>query len=556
MALMAVGAAAFGVQKLADKSAQRLENVFGSGLSQRLGTTYAPTQDYMTGLARTGVPMGMVQGLMQAAGGSGAQLNENTVSQFSMMADIAAGSGVDVGVLGALLGAQQRAGVNTTYAMGARGAGAFGRGSLGTFFTELTRTIEDAMQSGISLSQEEVERRANVIAGLATVGGLTPTGAVAMNQMMTSRGQRAGLLQNPEDIIAFQALRKPGMSIAETIAVMEESPKAVNEAMFEYMERASGGNQDELFLRVRRYLGGNATAGQVNAFIATRGGGAVAEGEGLPTAGIYGKKYVLDDKGNPILEDVDPARRTTALLQIEMLKGVQDAMLELTTALSSVSAWIMGRDISTSATDVGLGGISISERKEALQDVHAQIDEIDTMTTQNIQNLQAEVINLNADELKRVSPLINPMMAENFSTIAALRDNPTLQRTIGNIYAATPGYDLAWNDLVSSGFSETFGSGVGSFDDVFQNILGAIHGTVKRQVKEEIPWELADIRPFATSSREEIMNDLFAVLQSYFERSVTSEESMDRSLQQLLAELGAAGFVITDGNIAIPSREP
>jgi hypothetical protein len=518
----------------------------------------------MTGLARTGVPLTMVQGLMQAAGGSGAQMNATTVSQFSMMADIAAGSGVDVGVLGALLGAQQRAGVNTTYAMGARGAGAFGRGSLGTFFTELTRTIEDAMQSGISLSQEEVERRANVIAGLATVGGLTPTGAVAMNQMMTSRGQRAGLLQNPEDIIAFQALRKPGMSIAETIEAMEENPTVVNEAMFEHMERASGGNRDELFLRVRRYLGGNATARQVNSFIATRGGEAVADGEGLPTAGIYGKRYVRDDQGNIVrdeegnamLEDVDPARRTTALLQIEMLKGVQDAMLELTTALSSVSAWIMGRDISTSAADVGLGGISISERREELQDVHALIDEIDTMTTQNIQNLQAEVINLNADELKRVTPLINPTMAENFSTIAAIGDNPDLQRTIGNIYAATPGYDLAWNDLVSSGFSETFGAGIGGFDRAFQDILGAIYGTIRRQVNEEIPWELADIRPLATSSREEMMNDLFAVMESYFERSVTSEESMDQSLRQLLDELGAAGFVITDGNIAIPSREP
>lgn len=565
MALMGIGAAAFGIQKLADQSQQRMENVFGGGISQRLGSTYAPTQNYMTGLARTGVPMGMVQGLMQSASASGAQLNEETVGQFSMMADIAAGSGVDPGTLGALLGAQQRSGVSATYGVLSRGAGTFGRGNLGTFFTELTRTLETSMQRGIKLSQEEMSIRGNVIAGMAT--NLSPTGAVAMNQTMTQRAQQAGTLQRPEDIIAFQAMRGEGASIAETIRAMEESPTEVNERVFEYLQRATGGNEDEMFLRVRQYLGGNASAAQVNEFISSRGGAKYAEGEGIPTAGIYGREFVRDEEGNFVLDEegnrvtrpVDEARDTMARLQINALKGVQDAMLEVTSSLAGLGAWVTGADITTKATDVGFGGTRNDRLQEARDAARATIEEVDEITAQDVSNLNAEIdeANLNVRQTERVDDFIaDPRFATNASTIRSLRENEGLQRQIDEVFSSTPGWGGSWERLKEGGF-ESFGGGVGGFEDLFTQIISAVTAQAESEATEGL-----GLLDFGAKSRErrEIREVIQPIMEEFFgpngqlSRNITTDEQLSAAIRELVTALGEAGIVFTDGGMEIPTR--
>jgi len=549
IALMALGAGAMGVQKFAESSYGRMENVFGGGISQRLGASYENTQNYMTELGRTGVPIGMVNALMTSASTSGAQFTKGTAGQFGLFADVMTGAGVDAGLLGQLLGTTQRAGVNMEYGTLAGGAGTFGRGSLGTFLTEMNRTIEGAMTSGIKLSQDEVNQRGNVLAGYAQFGGLSPTGAVALNQLATNRAQSAAQLQTPEDIIAFQAMRKSGESVTDTMMRMEQNPTETNEAVFQYLQRSTGGDEDLMRMRVQKYMGAGTSMSMVDAFIQSSGREySTAAGKGVATAGVRGKIY--DDDGN--LVDYDQAREVTAARQIEALKGVQDAALELTTMLGGVAAWITGNPINTNATNVQFGGVRRDLMEAAQGQINQTIEEVNTITAQDVSNLTAEIdeANLTIKDMNAVDPwLQNPNFATNASTIRSLRENEGLQGQINEISDATPGWMGAWRSLKEGDF-QSFGGGVGGFSSLFNDILSAVRGQAKKEAVEGLG--LFDIGG-KIREKGEITDVIDPILMQFYNRQTTTEGELSTAIRELVTALSEAGIVFTDGEMVIPT---
>ena len=530
--LAVAGIAGMGIQRFAESSQARLQNVFGTGMSQRLGATYADTQNFITGVARTGVPMEMIQGIMSSASAAGAQFNRDTAERFGLMANLAADFGVDPGTLGALIGAEERGGFATARGTLRAGLGTFGPGGMGTFLTELTRTIENAMQSGIQLSQEEIDRRGNVIAGYMEFGGLTQTGATALNQMVESRAQQASLLSRPEDIVAFQAVRQanPNMTIVDVLRTMEANPTATNQNVLQYLQRATGGNQDELYLRLRNYLGGNATIGQIDAFIENMGRDIPpGAGAGLPQAALE----TQDREG----------RMTQALVQVEGLKGVQDAALELTTALNRVTSWLANPEgISLDATNVAFRGV----RRELLQAAETAVSEVDSLTVQDVSNLTAEIdsANLTIRESRQLPGFVaDPNFATNASTIRSLRENEALQRTVDTAFAlSAPGHDVGWRRLQEGGF-EAFGGGVGSFQNLFEQILTGVRAGAFEAIEEDFPgWR-------NRGERREEQRELTDVLSQFLSMNITTADQLQTAITDLIATLGEQGFVYSDGGV-------
>lgn len=369
MGMLAVGAGAMLAQGFADNAYERLQNVYGTGMSQRLGAESKDVQNYMLSVARTGVPESTVKQLMSSASQSGAEYTPGSSNLFGLYADVATATGASSSTLGGLLGSIQRSGLSKevpdNYNMLSSGAGAFGRGSFDNFLTELGRTIESAMHRGIDLSQESLNRQSNLLAAFAdpSIGDLSPTGAVAMNQMVLSRAERSSQLSNPEDLLIFNEMRQEGDSISDVLRRMESDPVSTSAAAYQSMSRSFHGNEDNLRMAIRDYLGGSASQEQIDAFMMTEGGGRVSDiaGEGLPTAPIQGLRK--DDAGN-IIGHVDPARETIAANQVKSLAGFEDAMLSLLTNMSNFfTENVIQADIPLSATDVNFGGNKLSEQR-------------------------------------------------------------------------------------------------------------------------------------------------------------------------------------------------
>ena len=434
------------------------------------------------------------------------------------------------------------------YGTFAAGAGAFGRGGLNTFLTELSRTIETAMSSGIALSQEEINRRGNVLAAYADIGGLSATGAVALNQMATQRAQGAAQLGTPEDIIAFQAMRREGESITDTLQRMEENPTETNRAVLSYLQRTSGGERDLLRRRVRGYLGAGTTVAQVDAFIQAQGAdiSAVA-GEGLTQAAVRGKEF--DAEGR--LVDVDRARETYAARQIEALKGVEDASLELTTMLGNVASWITRNPINTDARNVQFGGIRRDLLESARRDMETTISEVNQITAQDVSNLSAEIneANLTVNEMRRVESFVqDTRFATNASTIRALRENQGLQDLISDVYASTPGFGESWRMLKEGGF-DPLGPGVGSFQNQFEDLLSAIRGQVTVEAEEGLGW-------FERGrERREASEHVTPLLAEFLNRNITTAGQLEIAINELISVLTEAGYVFTDGGMGVPTRD-
>jgi len=364
VAIAALGGAAIVTQKLADQSFQRLQGMWGTGMTQRLNQRTEATQELMTGFARTGVPMEMVQGFFSSASRAGMTLDAAMLPATQMAMEAMAMTGVDPGAMASMLGAMSRGGIGSLggqYNLYSMMKGTFGQANMGTFVQEITRATESSMQRGINVNPQEAIRQANLIGAYSQYGGLSPTGAAALSQMTLERGRNAAALSKPEDIIAFQMMRKadPSMSVSETMMAMEEAPTEVNRKVYQYLKGATGGDQELLRFRMKQYLGPTATMSQANAMIKSfesRVGLTPAEREqlafGLDTQAWMGRtkdeetgKYISTSK----------ERQVYAVRQLNALKGIQDAALDTTTAIKGLARILMG-DIKLDALQVGFEG--------------------------------------------------------------------------------------------------------------------------------------------------------------------------------------------------------
>ncbi|HEB29228.1 MAG TPA: hypothetical protein ENI05_16000 [Porticoccus sp.] len=338
-------AAGIGIKAMGDlggSAFERVQRYWGTGIAQRLGVESEEVSGFAIRAGRTGIPAEMVNTLLQAASGAGFSATKpgaTTAAQFGLEA--AAMMGVDPGTIGKLLGGVSRAGISggkLDYEMYGMAKGTFGVENVGMFMSELSRTLEEAMTRGVSLTASEFDKHTKMLGAYAQYGGVSVTGAVAINQMMTQRGAQAGRLQRPEDIIAFQAMRAatPGASITDIMMQMEESPLAVNRAVYDYLKASTGGNQDLLRLRMQSYTGGtmSQTAVMMKTF----------EGLDRETHDDKKKRYGtlkyapwrrLESlgEGDARLGSEDEARRYYATEQIKLLTGLEDLALSFKTSL-------------------------------------------------------------------------------------------------------------------------------------------------------------------------------------------------------------------------------
>jgi len=547
IALAGGAAIAYGVQKFADKAFGRLESVWGSGMAQRLGGGFRTTQNLITGFARTGVPMEMVQGYFNAASQAGMTMDPAMLPATQMAMEAMAMTGVAPGQMGAMMGAFSRAGIGgmgANYNLYSMMKGTFGQANMGTFVQEITRATESSMQRGIDVNPQEAIRQANLIGAYSQYGGLSPTGAAALSQMTLERGRNAAALSKPEDIIAFQMMRKadPTMSASETMMAMEEKPTEVNRKVYEYLKGATGGDQDILRFRMKQYLGPGATMHQANALIQTfEGRSKMTDVErnqlasGLDTEAWRGRTFD-EERGEWISQSKE--RQVYAIHQLDALKGIQEGALDLTTAIGEIGRIFTG-EVQLNALRVTFEGYQPDMAKKISQS--QQIAEEGTRA--DLTALYEEIAEgeQTARETKRTLRMVEtPFVSRAAATGAELRKDPALMSYMQQQYER-------------AGISEQFapiaeGGTAGPWSFMVKNIIEGMMGKATAETYEETLTETGSKRE-ARQARNDLQKNLAGLYESLMhlgEQDMTKEEALMK-LTELILELQTRGVVFTDG---------
>lgn len=500
--LLAGGAVVMGAQKFADNAFERMQNIWGTGISQRLGRTYENIQDVQTGYGRTGIPFGMVQQFFQAASQTGFNMNRpGALGATNMMMEAMASLGVDPSTVGGLMGGISRAGLDMGRLGGDRGYGligqvtkSFGRENVGLYLQEMTRGINEMATKGIDIQEEALTRQTNLLGAFRQYGGMTPEGAIAMNRQMMARGITAAQLQRPEDIIAFQAFRSTGVSVTDAMLAMEQNPDEVNRRVYEHLKGATGGREDILRLRLQEYMGGGTTISQVVDFINTMEGMGKKSQEELSSdlgagSGWIGRHY--DENGNLVYDD--PARETVAVRQAELLRGVEESMLALTTGITKTL-----RDLLT-------GGLEVNALRITWKGYEP------TFTSQMEDRIPKDqpgretLISIRGDQ-RITSSLVGMLTAAGVSTpYAAIEESTTF------------GWKGGANEMMNM-------VARGMLEDTIQ---------ARRMGAEDVSG--------ATNMRE-----LTGIMQTFLEREVANKEDFERVLREFIEEAGKRGYVLTD----------
>jgi len=422
--------------------------------------------------------------------------------------------------------------------------GTFGQANMGTFVQEITRATESSMQRGIDVNPQEAIRQANLIGAYSQYGGLSPTGAAALSQMTLERGRNAAALSKPEDIIAFQMMRKadPTMSASETMMAMEEAPTEVNRKVYEYLKGATGGDQDALRFRMKQYLGPGATMHQANALIQTfEGRAAMTEAErtqlasGLDTEAWMGRQWD-EEKGEFVSQSKE--RQVYAIHQMEALKGIQEGALDITTALGEIGKIFTG-EVTLDALRVTFEGYQpnmakkISEsQKIAEEGTRADLTALYEEITEGEQT---------ARETKRSLRMVEtPFVSRAAATGAELRKDPALMSYFQQQYERA-GMGTEFERVAEGGTMGPWGYMV---REIVQNMIGrAGEGAFLETMAEG--GTVREARK-AQSTFEKGFTDLYMSLTHLGEQDMLKEEALAK-LADLLLELKTRGVVFTDG---------
>lgn len=353
IALLAGGAAAMGVQKFADNAFVRMENIFGTGTSQRLGRQFSDIEALQKDYGKKGIPLGMVQSFFQAGSASGLSMNkQGALSGTNWAMEAMRDLGVDAGGMAGLMGALSKSDMDMSrinYDFFGQTTKAVGRENIGRYIQEMARGIEAMSSKGITLTEESLTKQTDLLSGLSIFGGMTAEGAAALSQSIQNRGITAAGLKRPEDIIAYQAMRKEGESLTDTLIRMEEDPVGVAMAEYKYLEAATGRNKEVMILQLSESLG--ISLGATAKFMTTmeemsgRSGAEIREALG----GVGWQGQVRDEEGKWVY--TDPAVEKYAIKQAQMLAGFEKSMFDLTTSISKAFQESFGNVINLDPTN-------------------------------------------------------------------------------------------------------------------------------------------------------------------------------------------------------------
>jgi len=388
IALLAGGVLTMGAQKFANNAYERMQNIWGTGISQRLGRTYTEIQDVQTRLGRKGIPFPLIEQFFQAASQTGLNMTRpRALGAAAMSLQSMASQGLDPGTAAGLMGAMSRANLDLGRLSGDRGyqffgqAERFGRENINIYLQEMARGITELATKGIDVQEAALTEQTNLLGAFKQYGGFTPEGAIALSQQTLARGVSAAQLKRPEDIIAFQAMRGEGMSITATRIAMEENTATVNAAVYEAVKRRTGGREDIMVPRLQKWLGEGTSTSAVVRFIAAmeKLEGKTPEeisaelGAGMAWVGKY-----YDEEGK--LKFIEPEQEITAVKQTVMLRGVEKSALDLTTEAMKFVRELLTGPLDLNTINITWKGLVLTPEERLKASVPAGHPGLDVLT--------------------------------------------------------------------------------------------------------------------------------------------------------------------------------
>ena len=500
LGLLAGGAIAMGAQKFADNAYDRMQNIWGAGISQRVGRTYEDIQTVQTAYGRTGIPIQMVQQFFQAASQAGVNMNRpGALETSNVMMEAMASMGVDPGAAANLMGQMTRGGLGMeqfdAYNLFGRVSKTFGRENVSMYLQEMARGINQMATQGIDITEEAFSRQTNLIGAFTKFGGMTPEGAIALNQQMMGRGISAAQLQRPEDIIAFQSMRGAGMSVTDAMLAMEQNPDEVNRRVYQYLKGATGGQEDILRLRLQEYMGGNTTMSAVVDFINTMEGIKGKSNEELSSDLGGGTGWIgryKDESGKWVY--TDKARELTAIRQSELFRGIEKSALDLTTGMSKTLQEFFKGPISVNALNITWAGYVPTLRERMETNIPPD------------QPGREVLLGIRTDKQVTES-LVNMLQAAGVTSPYA-----TIEE------ASTFGWRGATNEIMAS------------------IARGMVEDTLAAKRRDE--EGLAERPSFG---------DLRELMRSYLDKEILNQDQLEALLRSFIEEAQKRGYVLTDG---------
>lgn len=270
-ALFAAGGIAMNlISTIAKQELGKAQAAWGSGMAQRLGTSYQTMRSERIILGREGIPISAGDAYYSAlgqAGGSG-------LSGGRSMARMAMAYGLDPGVVGRTVGLRQQAGLSNMqeYMLGTENVP---QGLMTRYMSTISSVIEEGMKRGMKKGAVEIENlgktSANTINSLMSPqgGNLTYTGAEALSNTLNQQYMTSGsMVQSGEQAMRFLRYRKPGESYLQTMARIQ-NPSEMIPAEMQYAKKITGGDSHLMEMQLTGMWGGTMTPQQIQAMMAS-----------------------------------------------------------------------------------------------------------------------------------------------------------------------------------------------------------------------------------------------------------------------------------------------
>ena len=344
-----------GLGKLAGNEWERVQSMWGAGVSQRLGMGYTSARGLAIEEMRGGVPEEMLMGSLRAFGQAGGRMNQDVFSR-NIRRMQSYGVAADAGMgLSATLG---RAGYSGTITAGTYQTleSAFGGGRLGTLFQGIGQIIEESLAKGATKASvtlgggivNAAEAVAGQISGYHQFGNLSMEGALALYQQTQERSRQAANLSTPMDVATFRAYRKPGESIFSTRLRMEQDPQAVLQSQLKMLESRYGGRSD--LIREALFKSGYSPS-QAEAIFSSRD--ALAKGEQVSVAKL--REFETGLAGD------EEAVKGYQVRQMQVLEGVEKAINDFHNNILSGLNKIISGEVKVPDSDVQTGNKIVGE---------------------------------------------------------------------------------------------------------------------------------------------------------------------------------------------------
>jgi hypothetical protein len=371
---------------LSSKEKERVQQLHGSGLSTRLGSSYSEVRNTTIKMGQNGIASQRATGLLQSLANSGGQFNASTWNSIAEAANIMEYFGLPPETVGQFIGQQQQSNLSSKYnkRIMATGMQTFGRGMANDFVSELNRiqsvqlsTVKDA-----AITSSAMMNNATLLANIKSAGGMTASGSIAVMQQAEAAGRGAANLSKPQDLVAYSLMKQanPDMSVTDIMMKMESQPFEVSKQMAEYFYKDSP-NKDVARLRMRQFMGGNVSQSDAFMQAVEKGGGTISKQEAqkiISDSSVVAQEGMVNTAYDQakLVETIENFAYQTSHLFTKLFGG----------GMGSYGGGLEGSEFGTTATAEEFG----KGLKETTVVMSTRNIEAGTITAQNIVSMSAK----------------------------------------------------------------------------------------------------------------------------------------------------------------------